>query len=130
MAVRYGFFVAIIVAIVGLCVMGWRLSKASALDELPDAASKAITTPIGMADDGLTASRLQQASAAASAYLAQNGTLATFTQAAMHELDPTIDPSVTLAWVTAADACFQAGPGSATMHLAVSAGGAPASGPC
>jgi hypothetical protein len=130
MAVRYGFFVAIIVAVGGLCVMGWRLSRASALDELPDAASKAITTPVGMADDALTASRLQQASTVANAYLAQNGTLATFTPEAMDRLDPTIDSSVTLAWVNAADACFQAGRGTATMHLAVSTGGPPADGPC
>ena len=110
--------------------MGWRLSRASALDELPDAASKAITTPVGMADDALTASRLQQASTVANAYLAQNGTLATFTPEAMDRLDPTIDSSVTLAWVNAADACFQAGRGTATMHLAVSTGGPPADGPC
>jgi hypothetical protein len=118
------------VAVGGLCVMGWRLSRASALDELPDAASKAITTPVGKADDALTASRLQQATRVANAYLAQNGTLATFTQDTMHELDPAIDPSVTLTWAKAVDACFQAGQGNATKHLAVSVGGAPASGPC
>jgi hypothetical protein len=38
-AIRYGFFVVVIGAVVGLCLMAWRLSAATeALDELPDAA--------------------------------------------------------------------------------------------
>ncbi len=56
MTVRYGFFVAISGAIVGLCLMAWRLSVATeALDRLPNAAGQAVTGPVARAEAALDA---------------------------------------------------------------------------
>ena len=53
MTIRYGFFVAIIGAIVGLRLMAWRLSVATeALDKLPIAPGQAVTGPVASAEGG------------------------------------------------------------------------------
>jgi hypothetical protein len=131
MALRYGFFVLIIGAVVGLCLMAWRLSEATeALDGLPASASQAVTTPIGKAEEALAAARLQQAWTVANVHLAQNGTLEDLTQETLRQLDPTLDASVVLAWTAPADACFQTGQGAETVHVQVSASGPPLAGPC
>jgi hypothetical protein len=131
MAIRYGFFVGIIGAVVGLCLMAWRLSAATeALDQLPHAASQAVSAPIGKAEAALATARLQQAWTAANVYLAQNGTLDGFTEETLRRLDPTLDASVVLAWTAPADACFQTGQGAEAVHVQVSTSGPPLAGPC
>jgi hypothetical protein len=131
MGLRYGFFVGITGAVVGLCLMAWRVSVATdALESLPDTPSPAAADPVGMAQNAAAVARLQQASTVANVYLAENGTLEGFTAETLRQLDPTIPASVVLAWTAPADACFQTGDGAATVHVVVAAGGPPLAGPC
>ena len=131
MTVRYGFFVAIIGAIVGLCLMAWRLSVATeALEKLPNAAGQAVTGPVARAEAALDAARLKQASIAANVYFAQNGTLDGLTAETLRQLDPSLDAAVVLGWTEPADACFQTGEGAATVHVLVSTTGSALPGPC
>ncbi|MFN8186727.1 MAG: hypothetical protein U0R69_06595 [Gaiellales bacterium] len=133
---RAGFFVAIIGAVIGLCLMAWRLSAVVEAREAVGAPAGGATTvglvsgdPVEQASRVAATARVQQAMIVAESYAAENGTYAGISTETLHVLDTTLDATVVVAFANDSGYCVQAGSGTAVVH---STGPAqpPADGPC
>ena len=133
---RVGFFLSIIVAVVGLCLMAWRLSAATDAREAVADTSGGTTTaalasdgPIDQANRTVAIARIEQAVSLAESYATQNGSYAGVSTEVLHVLDPSLDVSVVVVSASNAGYCIQAASGLAVVHAA-GPGEPPADGPC
>jgi hypothetical protein len=138
---RYGIFVSMVGAVVGLSLLAWRLTAVQdARETLPPLAGAAPAeifagaaygeSLVAQAQTAALHARLVQASTVANVYAAQVGSFEGLTTAALREIDPALDPSITIGWATTTEVCLEATSGEGTVHTLTSVGGLPAAGPC
>jgi hypothetical protein len=133
---RAAFFIAIIGALVGLCLMAWRLAAVVDAREAAAGTTGAATTaglvtgdPVGQASRTAALAGVQQAVIVAESYAAETGGYGGLSTETIHVLDTTLDASVVVATASETGYCIEAGSGTAAVH-STGLGSPPVDGPC
>jgi hypothetical protein len=126
---RSSFIVPVVGMVVGLVLLGWRVSAATdALDDVKRATGANVSSAISKAEQASAFARVQQGVVVAEVIIAQEGSPASLTTEALHAFEPTLDPSVVVALAGGGGYCIEAAYGSTVAHA--SSPGFPELGPC
>ena len=115
MAGRTWILSSMIAALIGLCLMAWRLSAVAEAGETSGVAPMSVVgsgDPIEQANHAAASARLQQAVVIAESLGAEEGTYASLETASLRAADPTLDASVVVAFAGDSGYCIQAGSGT------------------
>jgi hypothetical protein len=121
--------VAVLVVSLMIAAGVWVWYSRSSPGPEPGDIAQALTGPVGEAQSTASIARVQQAATAMEAFAATSGTYAGATPELLRQIDPTLDPSVTVVSATEQGYCVQAGLGNSAAHV-TRPGGLAEAGPC